>query len=203
MPETERKIYTEAELPSLLEAYLFVAVEPILPSEIAKSLGLEAAAVEEALEDIVNAYARRINSGLHVVRIAGGYQMATRPALAPDIARLLATPGGRSRLSKPALETLAIIAYQQPITQAEMEAVRGVSADAVLKTLLDRRLIQEQGRKAVPGRPILYATTPDFLHYFGLHTLEDLPPLEDIIPAAMQEERAAAHQALEAVGLED
>ena len=84
-----------------------------------------------------------------------------------------------------------------------MEAVRGVSADAVLKTLTDRRLIQEEGRKAVPGRPILYATTPDFLHYFGLHTLEDLPPLEDIVPAETQEEQAAAHQALEAVGLED
>lgn len=203
MPDPERKIYTEAELPSLLEAYLFVAVEPVTPTEIARILGLEAAAVEEALEDIVNAYARRINSGLHVVHIAGGYQMATRPALAPDIARLLAAPGGRARLSKPALETLAIIAYQQPITQAEMEAVRGVSADAVLKTLIDRRLIQEEGRKAVPGRPILYATTPDFLHYFGLHTLEDLPPLEDIVPAERQEEQAAAHQALEAVGLED
>ncbi len=203
MPEAERKIYTEDELPPLLEAYLFVAVEPIKPAEVAKSLGLEPAAVEEALEDIVNAYARRIRSGLHVVRIAGGYQMATRPVLAPDIARLLAAPGGRARLSKPALETLAIIAYQQPLTQAEIEVVRGVNADAVLKTLMERRLIEETGRKAVPGRPILYGTTPDFLHYFGLHTLEDLPPLEDIAPAVAQEEQAAAHEALEAVGLED
>jgi segregation and condensation protein B len=203
MPETERKTYTEAELPSLLEAYLFVAVEPVKPAEIGKVLGLEAAAVEEALEDLVNAYARRIHSGLHVVRIAGGYQMATRPALAPDVARLLATPGGRARLSKPALETLAIIAYQQPVTQAEVEAVRGVNIDAVLKTLTERRLVTEEGRKAVAGRPILYVTTPDFLHYFGLDTLEDLPPLEDITPAAVQEDKAATHEALEAVGLED
>ena len=119
---------TEVELPPLLEAYLFVATEPVQPADIGRVLGIEAAAVEEALEDMVHAYARRINSGLHIVRIAGGYQMATRPVLAPEIARLLASPGQKSRLSKPALETLAIIAYQQPVTQAEMEAVRGVIA---------------------------------------------------------------------------
>lgn len=203
MPEPERKFYTDVELPPLLEAYLFVAVEPVTPGEIARSLGVEAAAAEEALEDLVNAYARRVNTGLHIVRIAGGYQMATRPVLAEGVARLLAAPGAKARLSKPALETLAIIAYQQPVTQAEVESVRGVSVDGVLKTLGDRRLVKEEGRKAVPGRPILYATTPDFLHYFGLNTLEDLPPLEDIAPAEAQAEKAAAHQALEAVGLDD
>ncbi len=195
--------YAEIDLPSLLEAYLFVATEPVSPAEIARILQLEAVAVEEALEDMVNAYSRRINSGLHVVRIAGGYQMATRPALATDIARLLAAPGQKSRLSKPALETLAIIAYQQPVTQAEIEAVRGVSADGVLKTLAERRLILETGRKEVAGRPILYGTTPDFLHYFGLHTLEDLPPLEDIVIAEAEADKTAAHDALEAVGLEE
>ena len=194
--------YAEIELPPLLEAYLFVATEPVTPAEIARILQVEAAAIEEALEDIANAYSRRINSGLHVVRIAGGYQLATRPALATDIARLLAAPGQKSRLSKPALETLAIIAYQQPVTQAEIESVRGVSADGVLKTLTERRLIQETGRKEVAGRPILYGTTPDFLHYFGLHTLEDLPPLEDIVIAEAEAEKTATHDALEAVGLE-
>ncbi len=195
--------YAEIDMPPLLEAYLFVATEPVSPAEIARILQLEAVAVEEALEDMVNAYSRRINSGLHVVRIAGGYQMATRPALATDIARLLAAPGQKSRLSKPALETLAIIAYQQPVTQAEIEAVRGVSADGVLKTLAERRLILETGRKEVAGRPILYGTTPDFLHYFGLHTLEDLPPLEDIVIAEAEADKTAAHDALEAVGLEE
>jgi segregation and condensation protein B len=194
--------YAEIDLPPLLEAYLFVATEPVQPGEIARILQIEAAAIEEALEDMVNAYARRINSGLHVVRIAGGYQLATRPALATDIARLIAAPGQKSRLSKPALETLAIIAYQQPVTQAEIESVRGVSADGVLKTLTERRLIQETGRKEVAGRPILYGTTPDFLHYFGLHTLEDLPPLEDIVIAEAEAEKTATHDALEAVGLE-
>ncbi len=187
------------ELAPLLEAYLFVAAEPVLPAETAKALGVEAADVEEALEDLTNAYARR-HGGLHVVRLAGGYQMATRPGLADDLARLLAAPGGKARLSKPALETLAIIAYQQPVTQAEVESVRGVNVDGVLKTLTERGQIVEAGRKPVPGRPILYATTPDFLHHFGLNTLEDLPPLEDIAPADAEAERAD-HDAREAVGL--
>ena len=200
MPEPPAPI-SEVDLPPLLEAYLFVATEPVQPAEIGRLLNIEAAAVEEALEDMTNAYARRINSGLHVVRIAGGYQMATRPVLAEGVARLLASPGQKGRLSKPALETLAIIAYQQPVTQAEIEAVRGVNADAVLKTLAERRLVQETGRKEVPGRPFLYGTTPDFLHYFGLHTLEDLPPLEDIVIAEAEADKAATHDALEAVGL--
>ena len=201
MPEPPMSV-AEVDLPPLLEAYLFVATEPVQPAEIARLLSLEAVAVEEALEDMANAYARRINSGLHIVRIAGGYQMATRPRLAEGIARLLAAPGQKSRLSKPALETLAIIAYQQPVTQAEIEAVRGVNADAVLKTLTERQLIQETGRKEVPGRPFLYGTTPDFLHYFGLNTLEDLPPLEDIRVVEAEADKAATHNALEAVGLE-
>ncbi len=202
MPEPPAPI-AEMDLPPLLEAYLFVATEPVQPAEIGRLLNVEAAAIEEALEDMANAYARRINSGLHVVRIAGGYQMATRPAMAEGVARLLAAPGQKSRLSKPALETLAIIAYQQPVTQAEIEAVRGVNADAVLKTLTERRLVQETGRREVPGRPFLYGTTPDFLHYFGLHTLEDLPPLEDIVIAETEGDKAATHDALEAVGLEE
>lgn len=193
----------EVDLPPLLEAYLFVATEPVQPAEIARILQIEAAAVEEALEDMVNAYARRINSGLNIVRIANGYQMATRPELAADIGRLLAAPGQKSRLSKPALETLAIIAYQQPVTQAEIEAVRGVNTDGVLKTLTERRLIEETGRKEVPGRPFLYGTTPDFLHYFGLNTIDDLPPLEDIVISEAEADKAAKHEALEAVGLEE
>ena len=198
MPEPPPPL-SESDLPPLLEAYLFVASDPITPGETGRLLGVSAAAVEEALEDIVNSYSRRIHSGLHVIRIAGGYQMATRPVLAEGVARLLAAPGGKSRLSRPSLETLAIVAYQQPVTQAEIEAVRGVSADGVLKTLSERGLVVETGRKEVAGRPILYGTTPEFLHYFGLHTLEDLPPLDDLVP--LDTDTAATHDALEAVGL--
>jgi segregation and condensation protein B len=199
--QEEPRVYTLESLIALLEGYLFVAIEPITPADVAKVLGLAAVEVEEALEDLVNLYARRAKSGLHIMRIAGGYQIATKPELAQDIGKLLAAPAGKARLSKPALETLAIVAYQQPVTVAEMEAVRGVSVDGVVKTLLDRRLIREDGRKAVPGRPILYATTPEFLHYFGLSSLEDLPPLEDI--AVAEAEKAQEHDALQAVGLEE
>lgn len=201
--DVNSEVMSEIDLPPLLEAYLFVATEPVQPAEIARVLQTEPAAIEEALEDLVNAYSRRISAGLHIVRIAGGYQMATRPALAAGVGRLLAAPGRKSRLSKPALETLAVIAYQQPVTQAEIEAVRGVNCDGVLKTLSERQLVAEAGRKEVPGRPILYATTPDFLHYFGLHAIDDLPPLEDMAPAEGSElEKAATHDALQAVGLE-
>lgn len=199
--QEEARVFTANTLIPLLEAYLFVAIEPVTPAEIAKTLGISAPEVEESLEDLVNLYARRERSGLHILRIAGGYQIATKPELAQDVGRLLAAPAGKARLSKPALETLAIVAYQQPVTTAEMEAVRGVSVDGVVKTLLDRRLIREDGRKAVPGRPILYATTPEFLHYFGLASLDDLPPLEDV--AVAEAEQAEARDALQAVGIEE
>ncbi|BDI31916.1 segregation and condensation protein B [Capsulimonas corticalis] len=199
--QEETRVFTANALLALLEGYLFVAIEPVTPAEVAKTLGIHAAQVEETFEDLVNIYARREKSGLHIMRIAGGYQIATKSELAQDIGKLLAAPAGKARLSKPALETLAIVAYQQPVTVAEMEAVRGVSVDGVIKTLLDRRLVREDGRKAVPGRPILYATTPEFLHYFGLSSLEDLPPLEDI--AVAEAEKAEAHDALQAVGLEE
>jgi segregation and condensation protein B len=200
--QAPKRTFGDGELASLLDAYLFVAGEPIKPTDVAKTLAIDPAEVEEALEDLVNLYSRRVDSGLHVMRIAEGYQLATKPHLAEDIARLVAAPGNKPRLSKPSLETLAIVAYQQPVTAAEIEAVRGVSVDGVLKTLMDRGLIREEGRKAVPGRPILYATTPDFLHYFGLNTLEDLPPLEDIAVADPSAEQAE-HAALEAVGLDE
>ncbi len=201
--DSTTRVFADGELHTLLDAYLFVSAEPIRPADVAKTLGIEAADVEEALEDLVNLYTRRVDSGLHIMRIAEGYQLATKPHVSEDLARLLASPGSKARLSKPALETLAIVAYQQPVTVAEIEAVRGVSADGVLKTLLDRGLIHEDGRKQVPGRPILYATTPNFLHYFGLNTLEDLPPLEDIDVEAADAEKAEEHVALEAVGLDD
>src|SRR5579883_1124269 len=128
---------------ALLEAYLFVAAEPVRPAEIAPLLDADPAEVENLLDELAWEYETR--SGLRILRIAGGYQMATRPDLAQEIARLLAAPGGKQRLSKPALETLAIIAYKQPVTQTEIEAVRGVNVDAVLKTLEERKLIKEVG----------------------------------------------------------
>ena len=201
MNEIEPRDWDTERLRALLEAYLFVCSEPVKPAEAGRVLGMDPIDVEQALEDLANSYARREGAGLQIVRLAGGYQMTTSPDLSEDIARLLASPNKKPRLSKPALETLAIVAYQQPVTSAELESVRRVSVDGVLKTLIERHLVQEVGRKAVPGRPILYGTTDNFLHYFGLHALDDLPPLEDV--EILEENASAQHDAMQAVGLEE
>ena len=165
----------ESNLSQIIECLLFVAGEPLGAKELARTTETDIETVETALRTVQCRYDS--GSGLQIIEIAGGYQMATRPEHAPTVGRLLAPHA--NRLSRPALETATIIAYRQPCTQADVEAVRGVSSDAVLKTLMERGLIRDAGRKPTPGRPILYATTPDFLHYFGLSDLSDLPPLDE------------------------
>ncbi len=158
-----------------LECLLFVSGEPVSLTELARALQSDEIAVEGALRDLQITLTER-NSGLQLIRIAGGWQLSTRPEHAETVAQLLSR--GANKLSRAAMETLAIVAYRQPITAPEIEAVRGVSSSGVLKTLLERRLVQEVGRKETLGRPILYATTPDFLHYFGIADLSQLPILE-------------------------
>jgi len=148
---------------------------------VAKSLNLDELDVERAMRELCLEFADR---GLQIVRIAGGYQMCTRPEYAEFISVLL-TPE-RARLSRAALETAAIIAYRQPITQPEIDAIRGVNSDTVLKTLLDRHLIRQAGRRETVGRPILYATTDEFLNYFGLNELSELPELADTATAPIE-----------------
>ena len=162
-----------------LECLLFVSGEPVALLDLARAVQSDEVAVEAALRDLQATLAERA-SGLQLMQIAGGWQLSTRPEHAETIARMVAR--GSNKLSRAAMETLAIVAYRQPITAPEIEAVRGVSASGVLKTLLERRLIQEVGRKETLGRPILYATTPDFLHYFGIADLSQLPALEADAP---------------------
>ena len=164
----------DSSLSQIIECLLFAAGEPLTAKELARTTETDLEAVFAAVRILKD---RTIDSGLQIVEIAGGFQMATRPEYAPAVGRLLAPHA--NRLSRPSLETVTIIAYRQPCTQAEIEAIRGVSSDAVLKTLLERGLAREAGRKPTPGRPILYETTDDFLHYFGLTDLSDLPALED------------------------
>jgi segregation and condensation protein B len=163
-----------------LECLLFVSGEPVPLSELARALGQEENAVEGALRSLQIRLAEQ-GSGLQILRIAGGWQMATRSEYAEVVGRLLAR--GSTKLSRAAMETLAIVAYRQPVTAPEIEAVRGVNVSGVLKTLLERRLILEAGRKETVGRPMLYKTSPDFLHYFNLADLSQLPALEADMPA--------------------
>lgn len=161
-----------------LEALLFASPEPLPRERLAVLLPeLSPEALAAALTALGARYASP-QSGLMLEEVAGGFRLATRPEVAETVARLaIVRP---SRLSRPALETLAIIAYRQPITKAEVEAVRGVGIDGVLKTLGERGLVRILGRKRDPGRPMLYGTTPAFLEYFGFRELSDLPTLAEI-----------------------
>jgi segregation and condensation protein B len=160
-----------------IEALLFVATGGVSPSQLASALDLPLRVVENHL-DILETRLSSTESphGLRLQRHHGRVQLTTSPEFAVDIEKFLGLEA-ISKLSRAALETLAIIAYQQPVTRPEIDAVRGVSSDGVLKSLLSKGLVQEIGRAERPGRPILYTTTSDFLQHFGLNSLEELPPL--------------------------
>lgn len=164
------------DLKAALECLLFATMEPLTTKELAGIMDLPVPEIEELLTELINEYNHSAR-GLQIQKLAGGYKMATKPAYAPYLEKLC-----RPRvnpLSRPALETLAIIAYRQPVTRAEIESIRGVKVDHLLANLLERNLIQEVGRKETPGRPILYGTTSEFLAYLGLSSLKELPPLEN------------------------
>ena len=165
--------YSEAR--AIIEALIFASPSPISSRQMGEILDLDSRTIESIVRDVKDKY-RRDKSGIQIVFVAGGYQMATKPECADYVAKL--DVGVRQSLSRPALETLAIIAYRQPITRPELEKIRGVRVDSVLNTLMERQLVRMSGRKKAPGRPILYSTTSDFLRWFGLASLEELPPLE-------------------------
>jgi segregation and condensation protein B len=169
------------DLDAVLECFLFVSPEPVTPAQVGAALEIDERAAREALESLRERYA---SLGLQVIRVAGGYQLCTRPEHAEAVSRFMRPPA--QRLSRQALETLAIIAYRQSITQPEMEAIRGVNCGGVVKTLLERGLIVEKGRKDTVGRPILYVTTDQFLKHFGLKDLTELPLLEESLETASQ-----------------
>jgi segregation and condensation protein B len=172
MSESENRITTD--IPSALEAILFVSAEPVPPLQLAVALEISVSAVEQGLDQLNGELRAR---GLRLQRHGGRVQLTTAPEMAEMVERYLGLEA-TSRLSRAALETLAIVAYQQPVTRPQIEAVRGVSSDGVMKSLLGKGLIQEVGRTEGPGRPILYGTTPDFLQHFGLNSLMELPPLD-------------------------
>jgi len=162
-------------LEALLEGLLFVAPEPVLPSQLASALEVSLAEVEQGLAALEAAFAA--GRGLRLMRHAGRVQLTTAPEIAETMEKFLGLEAS-TRLSRAALETLAIIAYQQPVTRPSVDAVRGVNSDGVMKSLLNKGLLQEVGRSEGPGRPILYGTTPQFLQHFGISSLTQLPALE-------------------------
>ena len=166
------------DLRAALEALLFSSDQPLTLALLGESLDAPTEDVAEALRALEAAYAAR-GAGVQVREIAGGWMLVTAPEHAEWVGRLLR---GRKkmRLSRAALETLAIIAYKQPVTKSEVEAIRGVDSSAVLATLLERNLVTIRGRSKVVGRPLLYGSTPEFLDYFGLRDLSELPRPEEL-----------------------
>ena len=160
---------------------MFVSAEPVTTSQLATALDVSVSAVEQGLTQLDSELQ---TCGLRLQRHGGRMQLTTAPEMAEAVERFLGLEA-TSRLSKAALETLAIVAYQQPVTRPYIEGVRGVSSDGVMKSLLGKGLVQEVGRAEGPGRPILYGTAPDFLQHFGLNSLTELPALA--LPAAADE----------------
>jgi len=161
----------------VLEALLFASDAPVEPALIQEVLELPSA---DAARELVHALRRRLDAegrALQVIEAGGGFRLVTRAEVAPWLVKL-ARSKTKSRLSRPALETLAIIAYRQPVSRPEVDAARGVNSEGVLDNLLDRRLVRIAGRKESPGRPFLYETTREFLVAFGLRDLGDLPKVE-------------------------
>jgi len=184
------------ELKFILESLLFSAQKPLSPSEL-RDIFANAAAVEDAdatvkglkkikdseiiaaLEELAKEHEAAARS-YRLVCVAGSWQFVTQPEFAPWLKALVGVKARPSRLSQPALETLAIIAYRQPMTRAEIEQIRGVSVDGTMQTLLERGLVEQSGRAEVIGRPALYTTTAAFLEYLGLKSLEDLPAADEL-----------------------
>jgi segregation and condensation protein B len=168
----------QRELKAILEAVLFVSPDPVPMARLVTVLGAVKKAEVEQVLALLKQELEQEGRGVRLVQVAGGYRLVTKPDYAPWIKKLDKAKT-MSKLSRSALESLAIIAYKQPLVRSEIEQIRGVETSGVLRTLLERKLVRIVGRKEVPGRPIMYGTTKFFLEHFGLHDLTQLPPLRE------------------------
>jgi segregation and condensation protein B len=174
-----------AELGRALEALLFVSDEPVSSVVLAQALDVDRRQVDELCEELARAYEGR-GAGIVLRSVAGGWRLTTHPDTAPFVEQyVLATR--HVRVTKAALETVAIVAYKQPVTRHQISAIRGVNSDGVLRALVDRGLVAEVGREDGPGRPVLYGTTPEFLERLGLASLAELPALAPLLAEAPDE----------------
>ncbi|MCM8786754.1 MAG: SMC-Scp complex subunit ScpB [Candidatus Omnitrophica bacterium] len=170
---------------TIIESLLFVNEKPLTVEEISEILGLDKNVIMENIEMLIKEYNER-ESGICIIKVAGGYQMCSHPENEVWVKKMY-NQRYKQKLSTAALETLAIIAYKQPVTRFEIEAIRGVNVDGVIHHLLDLGLIKTAGRKEVVGRPFLYVTTRKFLEYFGLNSLNELPKIEEFITNSTQQ----------------
>lgn len=180
---------SEDNVKAVIEALLFASENPLLLEQIRDALdNLETDEIRKALEELKAEY-EATNRGMRIIEIAGGFQMISSPAFASFLKKLY-KQHRVERLSTPALETLAIIAYKQPVTRLEIESIRNVNVDGMIKGLMDKGLIRISGRKKAPGRPKVYGTTRQFLEYFGLKSLDELPKIEGFLTSKMQDSSA-------------
>ncbi|MDI6821359.1 MAG: SMC-Scp complex subunit ScpB [Actinomycetota bacterium] len=168
------------ELRGIIESLLFVTTEPLSLRKMSEIVEVDEVTIKRILDELGEEY-RKQGRGFQLREIAGGYRLYTHPGYAPYVEKLVLSWDQR-RLTQAALETLAIIAYKQPVTKAQISSIRGVDAGTVLNSLLEKGLIREMGRANSPGQPILYGTTQVFLETFGLKDLSDLPPLKEFEP---------------------
>ncbi len=197
----------DENLKAVIEALVFASEKPITIEQIRTVVdNIEPVAIRQVLEEIKNDY-ETSNRGLRIVEVAGGFQITTPAALAPFLKKMFKQRRAE-RLSKPALETLAIIAYKQPVTKFEIQSLRNVNVDGMMANLLEKNLIRIAGRKKAPGRPHVFGTTRQFLEYFGLKSLDELPKLEDFsklspkLEADMPQQPAAGEPEPPAGGIE-
>lgn len=176
------------EARGIIEALLFAAEKPISVAEIKEVLDeIDGRSIHNLINNLQDEYESQGRS-FQIVEVGGGFRMSTRSQFGPWLKRFYKV-GHRDRLTPASLETLSIIAYKQPIIRSEIEAIRGVDVSGVLHSLLEKRLIRVMGRKLVPGRPLIYGTTDEFLEYFGLRTLSELPKLGELKGELIREER--------------
>ncbi|CAB4851445.1 MAG: SMC-Scp complex subunit ScpB [Actinobacteria bacterium] len=172
----------DAETMRAIEAIILVAVEPVPAETLAQLLEQPVVMIERLCAELADAYAEA-GHGFQLMKVAGGWRYQTHPELSPYVERFL-LDGQRARMSGAALETLAIVAYKQPLSRAQIASIRGVDPDGVLRTLQARGYVTEVGRDSGPGQAILFGTTPAFLEKLGVNSLADLPPIAEFVPSA-------------------
>lgn len=172
----------DADTVRAIEAIILVAVEPVPSEQLAQLLEQPVVLIDRLCAELADAYAQA-GHGFQLTKVAGGYRYQTHPDLSPYVERFL-LDGQRARMSGAALETLAIIAYKQPLSRAQIASIRGVDPDAVIRTLQARGYVTETGRDSGPGQAILFGTTPAFLEKLGVNSVADLPPIAEFVPGA-------------------